>query len=255
MEPPKLLAFLLLVLPSFVSAYHKRIIGGQECPQLLHPWLGLLYHSGGPYCSVVLINQDWVVTAAHCFYSGELRVGLGVHNRRVLTGNEQFRVSERKICYPDTNSTTTNSSCSEYTDIMLIKLNSSVEYTRNVRPLRLPTSTVSEGTYCTVMGWGTTTSPNVTYPAVPHCVRIRMLNNIDCELAYPWWNITDSVLCAGTWSGGKDSCKGDSGGPLICRGQLQGIVSFGGFPCAQPLEPGVYTKVNSYLNWIQSIIQ
>uniref|UniRef100_P43685 Gilatoxin n=1 Tax=Heloderma horridum horridum TaxID=8552 RepID=GILX_HELHO len=230
------------------------IIGGQECDETGHPWLALLHRSEGSTCSGVLLNQDWIVTAAHCFYLGELRIGLGVHNRRVLRGNEQVRVSARKKCYPATASIITNSSCSEYTDdIMLIKLDSSVEYTERVRPLSLPTSPASEGAECTVMGWGTTTPPDVTYPAVPVCVRIEMLNNAVCELARDLWNITDSVLCAGTWFGGKDSCKGDSGGPLICRGQLTGIVSWGGFPCEQPLEYGVYTKVISFLFWIQSI--
>ena len=51
------------------------------------------------------------------------------------------------------------------------------------------------------------------------------------------------------FQGGIDSCQGDSGGPLVCDGKLVGIVSFGN-GCAKPGFPGVYTKVESYLEWI-----
>lgn len=50
------------------------------------------------------------------------------------------------------------------------------------------------------------------------------------------------------------SKQGDSGGPLICDGKLQGIVSEGGFPCAEPAQPGIYTNVCKFLDWIQAVI-
>ncbi|MED6234256.1 hypothetical protein ATANTOWER_025483, partial [Ataeniobius toweri] len=65
------------------------------------------------------------------------------------------------------------------------------------------------------------------------------------------------MLCAGLLEGGKDSCQGDSGSPMVSkqggRWIQAGIVSFGE-GCAEPNFPGVYTRVSQYENWINSII-
>lgn len=65
-------------------------------------------------------------------------------------------------------------------------------------------------------------------------------------------------LCAGGESG-KDSCSGDSGGPLWINEANEtsyqiGLVSYGTRDCGVG-EPGVYTKVTNYLPWIESKLQ
>ena len=56
---------------------------------------------------------------------------------------------------------------------------------------------------------------------------------------------------------GKDSCNGDSGGPLIYREFTDepwhqiGLVSFGTSICGKGV-PGVYTRVAEYMDWIES---
>ena len=56
---------------------------------------------------------------------------------------------------------------------------------------------------------------------------------------------------------GKDSCNGDSGGPLVFRALSDepwtqvGIVSYGSEQCGDG-KPGVYARVDSFLDWIES---
>uniref|UniRef100_A0A673VB47 Kallikrein related peptidase 13 n=1 Tax=Suricata suricatta TaxID=37032 RepID=A0A673VB47_SURSU len=94
----------------------------------------------------------------------------------------------------------------------------------------------------------------VSYPPTLQCANIQLRSDEECHQVYPG-KITPNMLCAGTKEGGKDSCEGDSGGPLICNGTLHGIISWGDFPCGQPNRPGVYTRVSQYVVWIQETIK
>jgi len=65
-----------------------------------------------------------------------------------------------------------------------------------------------------------------------------------------------TMICAGYGEGGKNSCEGDSGGPLSChapdgRWKLAGIVSWGPIWCSLANRPGVYTRVERYVDWIK----
>ena len=79
-----------------------------------------------------------------------------------------------------------------------------------------------------------------------------VLSNHDCRNAYPG-EITSRMMCLGFLEGGKDSCKGDGGGPVVCNGVLQGLVSWG-HGCAGRTRPGVYTKVCEFNDWIRGMM-
>ena len=59
---------------------------------------------------------------------------------------------------------------------------------------------------------------------------------------------------------GQDSCRGDSGGPLVSRETSDnpwtqiGIVSYGSKQCGDG-SPGVYTRVDGYLDWIEKHLE
>ncbi|GAB1290731.1 Pancreatic trypsin [Apodemus speciosus] len=202
-----------------------KIVGGYTCQENSVPYQVSL-NSGYHFCGGSLINNQWVVSAAHC-YKSRIQVRLGEHNINVVEGNEQFVDAAKIIKHPSFNSRTLNN------DIMLIKL----------FPLC---------TQCLISGWGNTLSFGVNNPDLLQCLNAPVLPQADCEASYPG-QITNNMICVGFLEGGKDSCQGDSGGPVVCNGQLQGIVSWG-YGCALKDSPGVYTKVCNYVDWIQNTI-
>ncbi|XP_037532585.1 trypsin-like [Nematolebias whitei] len=139
-------------------------------------------------------------------------------------------------------------------DIMLIKLFHPVEVTEAVAPIPLPTGCPMGGLPCSVSGWGNTAmdSEEVNMPTRLQCLDVPIVEDSDCENAYPGM-ITRRMVCAGYMDGGRDACNGDSGSPLVCVGEVHGLVSWGR-GCAQPNYPGVYVKVCEFLYWIEETL-
>ncbi|CAH7470057.1 Try4 [Phodopus roborovskii] len=240
-------ALLFLALVGAAVAFpvdDDKIVGGHTCQENSVPYQVSL-NSGYHFCGGSLINDQWVVSAAHC-YKTRIQVRVGEHNINVLEGNEQFVSAAKIIKHPSFSSKTLDN------DIMLIKLASPVTLNARVATVALPTSCAPAGTLCLISGWGNTLSFGVNNPDLLQCLDAPLLSQADCEASYPG-RITTNMVCAGFLEGGKDSCQGDSGGPVVCNGELQGIVSWG-YGCALKGKPGVYTRVCNYVDWIHNTI-
>ncbi|KAL0892407.1 hypothetical protein ABMA27_015526 [Loxostege sticticalis] len=80
------------------------------------------------------------------------------------------------------------------------------------------------------------------------------INHADCVKKWinrtPPIHVTDNELCAGVWNvGGRDTCTGDSGGPVYHNGVVVGIVAWGDNECRSEY-PGVYASVSYFRHWI-----
>lgn len=113
---------------------------------------------------------------------------------------------------------------------------------------------------CWTTGWG---KDNVgKYQTILKEVEVPVISNHICENQMrrtrlgPSFNLHKGFICAGGEEG-KDACKGDGGGPLVCENhghmELAGVVSWG-IGCGQVGVPGVYVRVSQYLDWINGII-
>ncbi|XP_019605405.1 trypsin [Rhinolophus sinicus] len=240
--------FIFLALLGAAAAFpaddDDKIVGGYTCQENSIPYQVSL-NAGYHFCGGSLINDQWVVSAAHC-YKSRIQVRLGEHNIEVIEGNEQFINSAKVIRHPKYNSRTIDN------DIMLIKLSSPATISSRVATVSLPRSCAAVGTQCLISGWGNTQSNGYDYPELLQCLEAPILSDSTCRSAYPG-QITSNMMCLGFLEGGKDSCQGDSGGPVVCNGELQGIVSWG-YGCALRGKPGVYTKVCNYVDWIKETI-
>jgi len=236
-----------------------RIVGGQNAEVNEWPWMVALSRgtdgSGQSYiCGGTLIAEEWVLTAAHCFFSpngdrvlfeNNMRLVLGDHDKSSDTDTtirEVFEVAQ--ITLHPTYVFATNKD-----DIALMKLTTKVDLNKHA-PACLPAEGETfVGKTAYAYGWGALQYGTGEYPDILQEVEVPVVSVADCKAAYGEGSIIDGMLCAGG-DGVKDSCSGDSGGPLTVpnasdRHVLIGATSFGK-SCAEAGFPGVYADVPFY---------
>uniref|UniRef100_A0A8C9R4S9 chymotrypsin n=1 Tax=Scleropages formosus TaxID=113540 RepID=A0A8C9R4S9_SCLFO len=238
---------------------NTKIVGGQNAAPGSWPWQVSMRYQGSHVCGGSLINNRWVLSAAHCFAlistnPSRWTMVLGLQTQQGTNPNS-VSVSVSKITVnPNYNGNTNNN------DLALVQLSSTINFSDYIQPICLAAtgSTFYNGTETWVSGWGNIQSGvSLPSPGTLQEMQVPVVGNGKCNCLYGPGSITDNMLCAGLLAGGKDSCQGDSGGPLVVkRGSVwvqAGIVSFGN-GCAEPSYPGVYTRVSRYQSWISSVI-
>ncbi|XP_057576732.1 mast cell protease 1A-like [Hippopotamus amphibius kiboko] len=225
----------------------RKIIRGHEAKPHSRPYMALLQIQTSKEfrrCGGFLVHEDFVLTAAHCSGSS-ITVTLGAHNVNKQERTWQVIPVRRAIPHPDYDH---NKSVN---DIMLLQLTRKADMTTVVNPIRLPwrRELVKPGMVCSVASWGRL---DVNMPAAEKLqeVELKVQKDKQCSSRYKNYNTTTRI-CAGKPRKRKRSFKGDSGGPLVCKGVAQGIVSFGN---SNGTPPNVYTRISSFLCWIQKIM-
>ncbi|XP_026712689.1 chymotrypsin-like protease CTRL-1 isoform X1 [Athene cunicularia] len=232
--------------------YSERIVNGQNAVPGSWPWqVSLQTRSGSHFCGGSLINENWVVTAAHCNFNPYSHVVvLGEYNLNYNTETTQVKTVSRAITNPNWNPNTFNS------DITLLRLSSPAQLGPSVSPVCLPPANLvlPNNLQCVTTGWGRTNPNSQALATRLQQVTLPLISSSQC-MQY-WGNrITNSMLCAG--GVGASSCQGDSGGPLVYQNgnvwTLIGIVSFGNSNC-NVRTPAIYTRVSLFRNWIDYIV-
>lgn len=241
-----------------------KIVGGDNAEKHEFPWQVSLQWRYGFYtyhvCGASVLDQNWVITAAHCthqFQANDLLVIAGDHKLKEKEGNEQSRYIKQIIEHQNYNAET------QENDIALIELASPLVMDgMTVSPACLPPPMTNFTGSCVVTGWGKLSETGRAKADTLQKVIVPIVSDKDCEDLYRVIGYTgpirDTMLCAGEEIGGKDACQGDSGGPFVCKGldnryYLAGIVSWG-VGCARPNVPGVYTEVSRYIGWIDNVV-
>ncbi|XP_053072295.1 plasma kallikrein isoform X5 [Acinonyx jubatus] len=232
-----------------------RIVGGSNSSWGEWPWqvsLQVKLTARSHLCGGSIIGHQWVLTAAHCFDGLPLqdvwRVYSGIFNLSEITTETPFSRIKEMIIHPNYKMSDSGD------DLALIRLEPPLNYTEFQKPICLPSKDDTNTMYtnCWVTGWGFTKEKGKIQNILQKA-NIPLVSSEECQKKYRDYEVTKQMICAGYKEGGKDACKGDSGGPLVCKHNgiwhLVGITSWGE-GCGRREQPGVYTKVAEYVDWI-----
>jgi V8-like Glu-specific endopeptidase len=252
-----------------------KISGGERTEIDEFPWIVLLKYrtTNNKFnygCHGNLINNRYVLTAAHCVdpqitlkkNNGNVSsVVLGEYdisnNPDCITYEKQKvcadEIKELQIAFFHIHPNYIRSS--SYNDIALIRLESNVEFTEYIKPICLPPNYMNPPNNETlwIAGWGSDEND------VMNQIKVKakfVLKTNTCGVP-----VNSTQYCAGSTENAR-TCPGDSGGPLMLRKAIKktnryfliGVDSLGVWRCGTSSRIAIYTKVPSYMEWIVSTI-
>jgi len=255
-----------------LDAANDRIVGGSIVnPPYKYPFQ-VLFAPDGYLCGGSILDSRHILTASHCLFDeygiqhdpSTSYVLAGAHDLPVMgcLGDKWGQQIQALSFHGHEDYDMNNID----NDIAIVRLAEEIVINSKAKPIKLPmNTTIQNNQDSTVTGWGETLpqkhgkAAKLT-PSLKHVscqlkeANLALMKSTERKCSDMIVTNPETKLCA--FTSGVDSCQGDSGGPLFIteNGNFVqvGIVSYGR-GCAAEF-PGVYTKVESYSNWISNII-
>ncbi|XP_055626921.1 chymotrypsin-1-like [Toxorhynchites rutilus septentrionalis] len=231
-------------LPNRIYLGRGRIVGGSNAIEGQFPFQVSLRSSDGiHFCGGTIIDNRWILTAAHCTIGRAPTQMVVVAGTLLLSSGGTTHQVLRVVYHPHFSLTRWEN------DVSLVELTTPIVFTNNVGPVELEASFVNEASGAQAAGWGLTSNPG---SASNHLqwIEATIISLAACREAYSPDNadhVYDNTICTSS-PVGIGICSGDAGGPLMLGGRQQGIASWG-VPCAVGY-PDVFARVSSHRSWI-----
>jgi len=257
-----------------------RIVGGKKTRKGQIPWQIGLYkrrknrNGGGDLflmCGGAMVTPHAAITASHCLKEDPVINGLHQYQAwagRTVSAKDKVDTEMRFIVkeyfkHPQYNKKTLQN------DIAVLSLETEDKqpfaWTQWVRPVCLPDPHPRQkelyriGEEAIVSGFGLLKESGTSMSSSLQHVKLDITDLEDCKEAYEGTSaiVDEKNFCAA--KEGKDACTGDSGGPMVAQGEddryyLIGVVSFGK-GCARKDIPGVYARVDKFINWVKGVVE
>ncbi|XP_063076943.1 testisin-like [Engraulis encrasicolus] len=187
---------------------NSRIVGGEDAPPGNWPWQVSIHYYWYEHhiCGGTLINNQWVLTAAHCIWRSDPDVWTVYLGKQNLSStapnpNEVRRYVNKVIVHSDYYSEPYAN------DIALMKLDRPVDFTSYIRPVCLPSnmSSFHHSTTCWATGWGTVGYGDpLPDPGTLQEVKLQVVGNNECNCKFLNTMLGDVILPTMMCAGGKE---------------------------------------------------
>lgn len=200
---------------------------------------------GVSYCGGAILNEKWIITAAHCSYKNEpskIRIFADTltYNQGTVYAVEEIVNHESYVG-------------EYYNDIGLLRVKGAIDFSSGSSPINIRSDPVTVGEEVVAIGSGLTSMIIKSMSKDLKYLELNAISNTDCiermkPKKTPKDSIRDDSLCV-VAKDKEGMCLGDSGGPLVVGGELVGVMAWG-IPCGKNY-PDVFTRTSEYVNWVQ----
>lgn len=276
---------LLLTLAVLGLPVASAIYGGTDAQEGAYPWMAHIFvgePQEGTLCGGSLIAPTILLTAAHCI-PHELDALLGPNlvtggetlaDYRVMFGQVDVRGEHGDVYevvaaqrHPGARLLLPHAGGAGHAanDVGILELSRPAPYPTIRTATNEDLDLYPSGTTARVIGWGCTET--ACFPNRLQQVDVPVFSDAECAAApnYALMYHAPTELCAG--ERGRDSCGGDSGGPLFVHDEngpvVFGVVNYGAYasveqdpaevmpaPCGSRQHPGVYAEVAAFEDFL-----
>ncbi|KAL0803173.1 hypothetical protein ABMA28_017383 [Loxostege sticticalis] len=213
-------------------------------------------------CGGSIISERFILTAGHCTVGPVAIARLGILKRTDPKNVMRDYNIKRYIKHPEYKPP------SKYNDIALLETDKDIVFrNKHIVPACLDVgddSWESEAATASATGWGEL--DEWVNADVLQIMEISKFSDAECAEQFGPHRLlragfdTNTQICYGHRQIPRDTCTGDSGGPLQvdfgsveCMQKVIGVTSFGK-ACGKTGQPGVYTRVRPYVPWIEAMV-